>query len=41
MWVRVADHGFHVHFTPTPASRLDQVDRWFATRADNDIRRST
>ncbi len=32
---------FHVHFTPTSASWLNQVERWFATLADKYIRRDT
>jgi len=32
---------FHVHFTPTSASWLNQVERWFATLTQNYIRRST
>ena len=32
---------FHVHFTPTSASWLNQVERWFATLTENYIRRGT
>ena len=32
---------FHVHFTPTSASWLNQVERWFATLTERDIRRGT
>jgi transposase len=32
---------FHVHFTPTPASWLNQVERWFATLTERQIRRGT
>jgi transposase len=32
---------FHVHFTPTSASWLNQVERWFATLTQNYLRRST
>ena len=32
---------FHVHFTPTSASWLNQVERWFATLTDRYIRRGT
>ena len=32
---------FHVHFTPTSASRLNQVERWFATLTERQIRRGT
>jgi transposase len=32
---------FHVHFTPTSASWLNQVERWFATLTQNYIRRGT
>ena len=32
---------FYVHFTPTSASWLNQVERWFATLTDKYIRRST
>jgi transposase len=32
---------FHVHFTPTSASWLNQVERWFATPTQNYIRRGT
>ncbi len=32
---------FHVHFTPTSASWLNQVERWFATLSERFIRRGT
>ena len=32
---------FHAHFTPTPASWLNQVERWFATLTTQYIRRGT
>ena len=32
---------FHVHFTPTSASWLNQVERWFATLTQRYIRRGT
>ncbi len=32
---------FHVHFTPTSASWLTQVERWFATLTEKYIRRGT
>lgn len=32
---------FHVHFTPTSASWLNQIERWFATLTDKYIRRGT
>ena len=32
---------FHVHFTPTSASWLNQVERWFATLTEKCIRRGT
>ena len=32
---------FHVHFTPTSASWLNQVERWFATLTERQIRRGT
>lgn len=32
---------FHVHFTPTSASWLNQVERWFATLTEKQIRRGT
>jgi transposase len=32
---------FHVHFTPTSASWINQVERWFATLTDKYIRRGT
>lgn len=32
---------FHVHFTPTSASWLNQVERWFATLTNSYLRRST
>jgi transposase len=32
---------FHVHFTPTSASWLNQVERWFATLTSKQIRRGT
>jgi transposase len=37
-----ARHGrFHVHFTPTSASWLNQVERWFATLTEKCIRRGS
>lgn len=30
---------FHLHFTPTSASWLKQVERWFATLTEKHIRR--
>jgi hypothetical protein len=30
---------FHVHFTPTSASWLNQVERWFAMLTERQIRR--
>ena len=32
---------FHVHFTPTSASWLNQVERWFATLTQKQVRRGT
>jgi transposase len=32
---------FHVHFTPTSASWLNQVERWLATLTEKQIRRGT
>ena len=32
---------FHLHFTPTGASWLNQVERWFAELTDKQIRRGT
>ncbi|MCY1524475.1 DDE superfamily endonuclease [compost metagenome] len=32
---------FHVHFTPTSASCINQVERWFATITEQYIRRGT
>jgi transposase len=32
---------FHVHFTPTSASWLNQVERWFAQLTEKQIRRGT
>lgn len=32
---------FHVHFTPTSASWLNQVERWFATLTEKQIRRGS
>lgn len=32
---------FHVHFTPTSASWLNQVERWFSTLTERQIRRGT
>jgi transposase len=32
---------FHVHFTPTSASWINLVERWFATLTDKQIRRSS
>ena len=33
--------GFHLHFTPTHASWLNQVERWFALLGQRAIQRST
>ncbi|MCB1912270.1 MAG: transposase, partial [Rhodocyclaceae bacterium] len=32
---------FHVHFTPTSASWINQVERWFAELTEKQIRRGT
>jgi len=32
---------FHVHFTPTGASWLNMVERWFAALTEKQIRRGT
>jgi transposase len=32
---------FHVHFTPTSSSWLNQVERWFATLSQRQIKRGT
>jgi len=32
---------FHVHFTPTSASWINQIERWFATLTAKQIRRGT
>ena len=32
---------FHVHFTPTSASWINLVERWFATLTEKQIRRGT
>ena len=32
---------FHAHFTPTSSSSLNQVERWFATLTERQIRRGT
>ena len=32
---------FHVHFTPTSASWINRVERWFATLTEKQIRRGT
>jgi len=32
---------FHIHFTPTSASWLNQVERWFSTSTTKQIRRGT
>ena len=32
---------FHVHFTPTSASWLNQVERWFASLTEKYLRRGT
>jgi transposase len=32
---------FHVHFTPTSASWINMVERWFATLTEKQIRRGT
>ncbi len=39
--IRLRHPRFHVHFTPTSASWLNQVERWFATLTDKYIRRGT
>ena len=31
---------FHLHFTPTSASWLNQVERWFAALTERQIRRT-
>jgi transposase len=36
---RASHPRFHFHFTPTRASRLNQVERWFAMFTDKQIRR--
>jgi transposase len=39
---RLARHGhFQVHFTPTSASWLNQVERWFALLSQRQIKRAT
>jgi transposase len=37
----VAQPRFHVHFTPTYSSWLNQVERWFALLTDKKLRRGT
>ena len=32
---------FHLHFTPTSASWINQVERWFAAITERQIRRGT
>ena len=32
---------FHLHFTPTSASCINQVERWFAAITERQIRRGT
>ena len=32
---------YHVHFTPTSSSRLNQIERWFSEITRNRIRRGT
>ena len=32
---------YHLHFTPTSGSWLNQVERWFATLTEKQIRRGT
>jgi transposase len=39
-WLARNPH-FHVHFTPTSASWLNQVERWFAALTERQIRRGT
>ncbi|MFM0229613.1 transposase [Paraburkholderia sediminicola] len=39
-WLARYPH-FHAHFTPTSASWINQVERWFATLSETYIRRST
>ena len=36
-WLACRPH-FHVHFTPTSASWLNQVERWFASFTEKQIR---
>ena len=38
---RVRVRGFHLHFTPTSASWINQVERWFAAITERQIRRGT
>ncbi len=37
----VAHPRFHMHFTPTYSSWLNQVERWFALLTDKKLRRGT
>ena len=36
---QIENRGAHLHFTPTSASWLNQVERWFAKITDQRIRR--
>ena len=39
-WIARRPH-FHVHFTPTSASWLNQIERWFAALTEKQIRRGS
>ena len=39
-WLAHRPH-FHVHFTPTSTSWLNQVERWFASLTEKQIRRGS
>ena len=45
IWARISLKetfwGFHKHFTPTSASWINQVERWFALLTERQLRRGT
>ena len=41
MFTRLAGHTLPRHFTPTSASWINQVERWFAAITERQIRRGT
>ncbi len=39
--VAVQTKGFHLHFTPTSASWINMVERWFAALTEKQVRRGS